>query len=207
VYNSLNYDQQVEVRSHLSPSDLYARHFGNRDPVLIFVGRLTPWKQLDLLMAAAGQLHAAGAPVNVVIVGEGQIADTLRSEAEQRGIESRVWFFGACFDERALGELFANAAACVSPGEVGLTAMHAMVYGCPVVTHGDLSKQMPECEAVVEGATGALFARDDAESLLRAIQRVLALDRAHVAAQCRRMIDERYNPHRQIETLKAALSS
>lgn len=57
----------------------------------------------------------------------------------------------------------------VAPGKVGLTAMHSMVYGVPVVTHGDASDQMPEWEAIIPGKTGSLFQSGNVQSLSDAI--------------------------------------
>ena len=39
---------------------------------------------------------------------------------------------------------------CVSPGNVGLTAIHSLTYGTPVLTHDNFNFQMPEAEAIEE---------------------------------------------------------
>lgn len=51
-------------------------------------------------------------------------------------------------------EFIYNADLCVSPGNVGLTAMHSLVFGCPVITHNCFEWQMPEFEAIQPGITG-----------------------------------------------------
>lgn len=51
-------------------------------------------------------------------------------------------------------ELIYNADLCVAPGNIGLTAMHAMMFGCPCISHNDFSWQMPEFEAIVPYKTG-----------------------------------------------------
>lgn len=205
VYNSLDYDRQVEVRQTLTQSDIYRRHFGNDDPVLLFIGRLTPQKKLALILDAVAKLSLKGIRTNVVFIGSGSMEKQLKDLAGQRAISDRVWFFGACHREESLGELIYNASVCVSPGEVGLTAMHAMVYGCPVVTHDNFARQMPEFEAVIEGRTGCFFPYDDQHGFAEAIIKILALNREVVRNDCIRVIDEKYNPHRQIETIKKAV--
>ena len=41
----------------------------------------------------------------------------------------------------------------VSPDKVGLTAIHSMAYGRPVITHDNMDRQGPEVEAVIPGRT------------------------------------------------------
>ncbi|MCD8208612.1 MAG: glycosyltransferase family 4 protein, partial [Bacteroidales bacterium] len=81
-----------------------------------------------------------------------------------------VWFYGECYDEKKLAELFYNADLCVSPGNVGLVAIHAMQYGLPVVSHDNFETQMPEYETIVEGKTGALFKEGDVDDLCRVVK-------------------------------------
>ncbi len=69
--------------------------------------------------------------------------------------KGRIWLYGACYDEEIIGELIFNAQLCVSPGNVGLTAMHSLVYGTPVITHNNFSNQSPEFEAIIDGKTGS----------------------------------------------------
>lgn len=69
-------------------------------------------------------------------------------------VDKNVWFYGSCYDEQTNAELIYNADMCVAPGNVGLTAIHAMTFGCPVITHSDFKWQMPEFEAIHPGKTG-----------------------------------------------------
>lgn len=41
-------------------------------------------------------------------------------------VDKNVWFYGSCYDEQTNAELIYNADMCVAPGNVGLTAIHAM---------------------------------------------------------------------------------
>ena len=42
----------------------------------------------------------------------------------------------------------------VSPGNVGLTAIHSLSYGTPVLTHNNFNNQMPEVESIQPGFNG-----------------------------------------------------
>lgn len=153
---------------------------------LLYVGRLIADKRVELLLRAVAELRARGrAGMHVRIVGDGPERAALESAAEQLGLARVVDFAGAIYDEEPLAEEFRAASASISPGNVGLLAVHAMAYGCPVITHADATWQMPEAEAVVEGETGALFERGSAVSLADAIERCLdGMDRERMAERC-----------------------
>ena len=118
------------------------------------------------------------------------------------------WFFGQTYDELTISNLIYNATVCVSPGNVGLTAIHSMVYGTPVITHNDFPSQMPEFEAVIAGKTGDFFIKDNEEDLGRVIKKWTSpnVDREEVRKECYRIIDERYNPIFQISVFKKVLN-
>lgn len=78
----------------------------------------------------------------------------LQQQVKSYNLANNIWFYGACYDEIKNAALIYNADLCVSPGNVGLTAMHSMVFGTPVITHNDFKWQMPEFEAIEPGKTG-----------------------------------------------------
>lgn len=205
IYNSLMYDEQVPIRVSLKRTEIYREWFGNERPTVVFVGRLTQEKKLDQLLRAQRMCRDRGCDFNVALVGDGVVRAALEGLCEDLGLRGSVWFYGECYDERELSQLLYDADLCVAPGNIGLTAMHAMVYGCPCVSHNAFEWQMPEFEAIREGVTGAFFERDDVASLARCIEDwlvTMAGRREVVREACYREIDERWNPHRQIEIMK-----
>ncbi|WP_442891380.1 glycosyltransferase [Congregicoccus parvus] len=155
--------------------------------VVVFVGRLTRQKQLRLLLQAFALVVARGRSeaLELVVVGAGPERSDLEDRVGELGIGRVVRFLGPIHDESLLSEIFAVADVCVSPGEVGLTAIHAMAYGVPVITHGDLEQQMPEAEAIRPGRTGSFFKQCDVEDLAVQIERWVSLDDA--ARECTRL--------------------
>jgi glycosyltransferase involved in cell wall biosynthesis len=125
--------------------------------------------------------------------------------AAERGVALHL--FGACHDEESLGQMIYHADCTVSPGKVGLTAMHSLMYGTPVVTHGDFDAQMPEVEAIEPGRTGAFFRRGDAQDLAAAIARWLdaPVPRAHVRAAARAAIRAKWTPQGQARIIEQAV--
>jgi hypothetical protein len=96
----------------------------------------------------------------------------------------------------------------VSPGNVGLTAIHALSYGTPVITHDDYKHQMPEFEAIVPGKTGAFFIANDLNSLRFEIESWLDLHSVKdekLIEDCFKIIDNKYNPNFQISVIKSVL--
>lgn len=208
IHNSLDYDLQCQLRNALTASPIYRNHFGNDYPTLVFIGRLTQVKRLDLLIDAVALLKSRGERYNVVFVGSGEMHRQLEQEVEGRQLKENVWFYGACYDEQANAELIYNADLCVAPGNVGLTAMHTMVFGCPVVTHNDFKWQMPEFEAIHPGLTGDFFERGNVESLADTISRWFASKRNKreaVRQACYKEIDTSWTPYYQIEVINKHL--
>ena len=206
VYNSLNYDEQLPMRKELSVSEFYQQHFRNDHRNVVFIGRLTAVKKLDQMLKAVAKLKDNGLNLNVTFVGDGTEKEKLMSLVKDLKLDN-VWFYGACYDEKMIAQFLYNADLCVSPGNVGLTAMHAMSFGCPVISHNNFPMQMPEFEAIEEGKTGAFFKENDIDSLAEVIQNWINTchDREAVRKACYKVIDEKYNPHVQLETLRKTI--
>jgi glycosyltransferase involved in cell wall biosynthesis len=204
IYNSLDYDQQISVRKKLVKSSVFKNYFNNSNQVLIFVGRLTKIKRLDLLLDAHKLILTNNQNVNLVFVGNGDEKVKLELKAKKLGILEYVWFYGATYDEEEIGELIYNADICVSPGNVGLTAMHSLVYGTPVITHSEFKNQMPEFESVKEGVSGSFFEKDNMNSLAEKIQNWTQIhsDREKTRLACFEIIDRYYNPQFQLKEIR-----
>lgn len=204
IHNSLGGKVDRDANRRLA-SDIYRRHFGNGKPVLIFSGRLTEAKRLDMLVRAAVELDSGGCPCNLVIIGDGPRRRTL--EDAGAGTASNVWLYGACYDESVIAEMQYNADLCVSPGNVGLSAIQSMKYGVPVISHDDFETQMPEYEAIVDGKTGTLFRKDDYADLKKKIACWLTspVDREAIREECYNMIDKAWNTCAQMAIFREVL--
>ena len=208
IHNSLDYDKQLWLRKSLSKSDIYKEHFGNDNPIMIFIGRLTEVKRLDMLVSALGLLNEKSDRYNLVLVGDGTMRRALEKQVADMNLQKNVWFYGACYDERKNAELIYNADLCVAPGNVGLTAIHSMMFGTPVVSHDNFMYQMPEFEAIKVGKTGDFFKFGDKMSLCNTIYKWLVShqhERDKIRKNCFIEIDESWNPNFQIDILRKNL--
>jgi glycosyltransferase involved in cell wall biosynthesis len=208
IHNSLSYDVQLKLRKEIQPSNIYENRFGNDNPVLIFIGRLTKVKKLDLLLDSLVLLRDKAKLFNLVFVGDGVEKSNLEKKTSKLGLDKQVWFYGACYDEKTNAELIYNADLCVAPGNIGLTAMHTLMFGCPALTHNDFAYQMPEFEAIHPQLTGDFFEKDNVNSLAEAIDKWFHNDssRDTIRNNCYKEIDEKWNPSYQIKVIKTVLS-
>lgn len=205
IHNSLDHDTHVELRKKLCSSNIYSDYFKNSDPTLIFIGRLTKVKHLDLVIQAVHDLKSKGENYNVVFVGDGVERDNLEKLAKEKDIN--VWFYGACYDDTQTAQLIFDADLCVSPGNVGLTAMHTMSFGTPVMTHSNFPNQMPEFEAIIDGETGGFFLEGSVESLSENISKWFKThkDRELTREKCYNEIDSNWTPEFQLNRIKKNL--
>lgn len=208
VANSLDSEKILKIRHALHYTDIYSSHFENDYPVIIYCGRIQKVKRLDMILRSLAQLNEEDVRVNAVFVGGDVDCVDIKNEAKSHGLEEQVWFYGPCYDENILSELFYNASVCVSPGNVGLTAIHALSYGCPVITHDDYAKQMPEFEAIKPGVTGGFYHYEDVNSLAQTIKKwcKAEVERESIRKAAYEEIERKWNVDYQIDVMKEVLS-
>ncbi len=113
-----------------------ARAAGGRDlgdaRVVAFLGRFSPEKHVETVIATASILRARS-DVVFVLAGGGPLEADLRRAVREGGLEERVVFAGVLADPRPL---LRRASAVVLPSEhetMGLVLVEAMALGTPVV--------------------------------------------------------------------------
>lgn len=208
IYNSLDFELQRRLLEAIGDDDrLRIRHelLGSTAPVVIASARLTAAKRFDVLIRALALLRRAGKQANLLVVGNGPEQASLTALAQSEGIHAA--FVGACYDEGRLAALFSCANVTVSPGNVGLTCMHSLAYGVPVVTHDTAEEQGPEWEAILPGRTGDLFKQGSVESLAEAIAAWIDTPLVEPATRqlCIESIRGRYHPAVQRQLIDSAV--
>ncbi len=213
VYNSLDHARMKQIDQSLTPEDIAAvrQEFAIPEDatVLISSSRLSVNKKLTLLLQAVREMTAQGSHVYCLIVGDGEERSRLETYIDTQGL-SNVRLLGACYDEARLCQLFRASDICVVPGDIGLSAIHAMTYGVPVITHNDLNSHGPEYEAVIEGRTGFLFRRDSVSDLVARINELRQLLQTRpidVSGECRALIEKHYTPAAQRHAIDRAVQA
>ena len=208
VNNSLSHSVQKSIRKKVEKKKVLPYFDNNNLPLLVFIGRLSQVKRLDVLIDALIILNSQEPCYNLLIVGDGSERRALHSKALRGGQQGQIYFFGASYDERVNGWILSNADLCISPGNIGLTAIHTMSYGTPCATHNDLSNQMPEFECIQDGVTGFFFEKNNARDLAKKTEHWFsdkANKRNEVRQSCYSMIDQFYNPYFQLSVFKKVI--
>jgi len=137
------------------------------DRVALFVGRLVPYKGVDVLLSAARDIRG-----KIVIVGDGPLTEGLRLRVRREGLEGNVAFAGNVAD---LKPHFHACDLFVLPSvshleAFGIVQMEAMAFGKPSV-----SSDLPTGVTYINlpGRTGLSFPVGDAAALASAVNRLL----------------------------------
>lgn len=211
IHNSLDHKKFLDIRNKTSGSvakSVFSPLFKNPElPVLVYIGRLSLVKKISQLLEAVAILKDRGCETNVLIIGDGPDREILQSIATENGLNDSVFFSGAKYGLKSTASWIYHAGVCVSPGHIGLTAIHSLELGTPVVTHSDMTSQAPEVESITEGITGHFFEKDNIEDLARAISCQLdqnkSLGRDAVREACYGAV-ESWTPEWQIKAFKQA---
>ncbi len=123
---------------------------------ILYSGRVTKAKKVDLLIKALGLAKKKGLnEFKCYIIGEGEI-ESLRQLTEENNIKNEIVFTGARYGKEN-HEFFLRSDLFVYPGGIGLSIVHAMSFGLPVITTDNTADQFPEFELLVQGVNGDLF--------------------------------------------------
>jgi glycosyltransferase involved in cell wall biosynthesis len=174
VYNGID----PEVFRPLPPDGEIQKKLGffkGENKTLIYAGRLVGWKGLQVLLKAAALMKEA-VPIQLLIVGDGEIRPSLEKLSSELGMEKRV-FFAGFVPNQDLPRYYSLADVGVFPSladeTFGISLAEAMACGLPVVS----TKIGGIPEVVPEGKAGFLVAPKNPQELAEKILFLLADDR------------------------------
>lgn len=144
------------------------------EPLLVYAGRLMPWKGVQHLIGALALLHNQKARLLVLMAGDQpQQRAELQQRAQELGVAQRVSFLGPV-PHRELPRYYALAdlivGASFASETFGMALVEAMGCGRPVVA----SRFGGFIEVVEEGVTGLLAPPRDEAALAQAVDLLLA---------------------------------
>ena len=157
------------VPNAVQPDESGSQHFRGRHtaPVILFVGRFVPEKNLHLLIEALGPVLRER-PAQAMFCGDGPQRDRLRAQIEAAGLAERVSLPGYCMDVPALirsASVFVSLSAFEGQPN---TVLEAMAGGCPVVL-----SDIPAHRELVDNESALLVNPADVRSVTQAILQTL----------------------------------
>jgi len=143
-------------------------------PVILYVGRLTKTKGVDVLLDALPLIVSASPESLFVFLGEGNLVKTIADQCEKQGIQGNVVLAGSKPHEEI--PTWLNAANVVvlpslSEGRPNVV-IESMACGRPIVA----TRVGGIPELITDGENGFLVPPGDASALTRAVVAVLAMD-------------------------------
>lgn len=211
IYNSLDYSAMIRSRNFMRDSeknDIRMSIFNTCDvPIIVTIGRVNKVKRIDLIIEALSIIKSDNFSFKYLIIGDGEEVKSLKYLSAKLGLDENIIFYGESYGDEA-NKLLLISDLCVVPGDIGLTTMHAMSAGLPVVTHNKFERQGPEYEAVVEDSTGSFYEYGSISDLSRTIKYWLKIDdnkRQNTRDACLKMINERYNCNNQAKIINKIL--
>jgi glycosyltransferase involved in cell wall biosynthesis len=167
---------------------------------IVFVGRVAPEKNLDVLVRAVALLPGSLA-ATLTIVGDGEMIPKLTALAKELGLEDRVRFLGFVSDE-AKRTALTNGTVFAMPSTAELqsiSSLEAMASGLPVVAADSMA--LPH---LIDG-NGYLFVPGDQHDLAAKLEAVLTAPEAEYTAMRQRStaMIEAHDINRTLSTFEA----
>jgi len=141
----------------------------NPKHLITFVGKLTDFKGVDLLIKAAQKYEKEFPGIMTLIIGHGELLDKLKKQAEKLNLKN-LYFLGN-LPQNELPAFYSSADLSIVPSRVepfGLVAVEALACGTPVIA--SKAGGLPD---FINQEVGRLFRMNDADDLAKKI--ILAL--------------------------------
>ncbi len=170
-----------EMRRRLMGNDSIQRRRRARGPLAVYVGRVSPEKNLDLLL----DVHDAIPGLHIAIVGDGPDRERLQSKASGR----RIHFTGFLRGDE-LAAAYASADLFVMPSvteTLGFVVLESMSSGTPAVAAA--AGGVPDL--VSHGENGLLFDPARPEQAIEQVRTLIEnpVQRAHLGLQARKFAE------------------
>ena len=188
VNNALNLEDYGFIK--YSPGELSST---NKTFTILFCGRITKSKKLDLLIKALHEIMInEQTQIQCQIIGGGS-TEEYQKMLENFGLTGSISFLGAKYgvDKDAY---FLNVDLFVYPGGIGLSILQALSFGLPVITTDNLQLHGPEIELLQPGINGDFFADDNVSSLVNKIlfwKNRIGSQKAQVVTSCINSVKEK----------------
>lgn len=167
IYNSIDFkkstpESKIGIRER----------FSNDSKLIVYTGRLVPWKGVDTVIKIMPVLIEKLGKVHFLILGDGPEKNELKELVSSMNLTDNVHFEGKIEQEKIIDYLKEADLFVLNTNYEGLshTILEAMAAGIPIVT----TKVGGNPEILENEKSGLLVNYDNKEELSRAIIRVLS---------------------------------
>jgi glycosyltransferase involved in cell wall biosynthesis len=160
----------IPISCGIDASDYRARRDRPRENRIVFVGRVTAEKNIDVLLKAMTKLSPT-LEATLTIVGGGDLLQKLTQQTAELGLADRVSFVGYLSDEE-LRQTLTDSTVFAMPSIAELqsiASLEAMASGLPIV----VADAMALPHLVEDGVNGHLFRPGDSDDLAAKLTDVL----------------------------------
>ncbi|HDH7845989.1 glycosyltransferase family 4 protein [Raoultella ornithinolytica] len=156
----------IDNTLYLTPVNHSQAYIKNREPAVVFIGRVRERSGIEFLLEACEKVRSKIEGFKVHIIGSGA-ADYI-SELESKYVTTV--FHGPIYSQHDIKKISESCLAGVYGGDAGLSVVHYMSLGLPVIVHNDIYQHMgPEPAYIKNMHNGLLFERDNNDDLVQKI--------------------------------------
>lgn len=184
----------VDIKRFIKPNQLRLKKLKDAfgvDEIIVYVGRLEPVKNIQLLIEAMAEVALRRPSARLVIVGEGTERERIAEQVRKRGLSSCIVFAGPV-DAEHIVEYYHAARVGVLPSRsesLGKVLIEAGAASLPVVaTDTDGARSV-----IVAGKTGYLVPQGDARGMAEKI--VFLLEHSPEATEMGKRAQEHIAKH------------
>lgn len=148
-------------------TSIFKKEKKTQNPLFTYVGRLKPYKNVDIAIKAFAQVAGPYPDAQLLIIGEGEALTSLQELTHELNIENNVTFAGRVSDVQK-ARLLARSWVVLQPSMIegwGITVIEANAAGTPVIA-SDVNGLR---DSVVHGKTGTLVPVKDVDAFAQAM--------------------------------------
>ncbi|MEL6441280.1 MAG: glycosyltransferase family 4 protein [Cyanobacteria bacterium J06621_8] len=172
-----------------------------------FVGSLYAWSGLDLLLEVVRELQGKGFNISVVVIGDGQVKETLLEQVQKLNLVDNVKFLGQLPQK----ELLPILAGCDLGYSGHFDLQGKQAYRSPLKLYEYMAMAKPVLASAIEGTesviregqTGFLFQPNDKNSLKQALVKAFTAQNKlpEMGAEARQEIELNHSWTRRVQVL------
>jgi len=146
---------------------------GKDEKLIVYAGKITPNKDIDILLSAFSKLVLKSVKIKLLIVGKGgsEYVEKLKDLVKEGRIKHRVIWVGMVNNRKLPGYYNASDLG-IWPGDLSNTIIEAMSCGLPIILPKKVSDKQTS-KHLLKNKNGMSFKRGSISDLVKAIERVI----------------------------------